>query len=384
MSTVISKNVQIGADGTASNNFTAYQPATPDGTLRIGNGNSGSVTDAITLTSAGNVGIGTSSPTAGSKLHVSGGDIRITDTYPTLYLEGSVGGKVWSFLEESTGNLSIRVDAAPKVTIDTSGNVGIGTSTLYPSAAHSLASQLRVGLQGNYFSQNGAGLGISGAYFIDNAYLKNSIGNFAYITSAKASAITVDAGSIYFKRSSGTDVADTAASLINAAVINAYGMGLGASVPSSGTGITFPVTQSASSDANTLDDYEEGTWTAAFTAASGTITINASYNTGTYIKVGGLVSIMGDFVVSSVSSPTGALRITGLPFTNPNNTRNSIGVAIWADALETTATAGLQALVFQGTSTILIRQLVNGIAADRAASCKAGSTFRLSATYSSI
>jgi hypothetical protein len=58
MSTVVSKNVQIGADGTASNNFTAYQPATPDGTLRIGNGNSGSVTDAITLTSAGNVGIG--------------------------------------------------------------------------------------------------------------------------------------------------------------------------------------------------------------------------------------------------------------------------------------------------------------------------------------
>jgi hypothetical protein len=57
MSTVVSKNVQIGADGTASNNFTAYQPAAPDGTLRIGNGNSGSVTDAIAkpkLTSAGN------------------------------------------------------------------------------------------------------------------------------------------------------------------------------------------------------------------------------------------------------------------------------------------------------------------------------------------
>jgi hypothetical protein len=58
MSTVVSKNVQIGADGTASNNFTAYQPAAPDGTLRIGNGNSGSVTDAITLTSAGNLGLG--------------------------------------------------------------------------------------------------------------------------------------------------------------------------------------------------------------------------------------------------------------------------------------------------------------------------------------
>ena len=70
MSTVVSKNVQIGADGTASNNFTAYQPAAPDGTLRIGNGNSGSVTDAITLTSAGDVGIGNASPT--QKLDVTG------------------------------------------------------------------------------------------------------------------------------------------------------------------------------------------------------------------------------------------------------------------------------------------------------------------------
>jgi hypothetical protein len=35
------------------------------------------------------------------------------------------------------------------------------------------------------------------------------------------------------------------------------------STPSSasGSGISFPATQSASSDANTLDDYEEGTWT---------------------------------------------------------------------------------------------------------------------------
>jgi hypothetical protein len=84
MSTVVSKNVQIGADGTASNNFTAYQPSTPDGTLRIGNGNSGSVTDAIVLNSSGVVSF-TNNPTLsagtangvtylnGSKVLTSGG-----------------------------------------------------------------------------------------------------------------------------------------------------------------------------------------------------------------------------------------------------------------------------------------------------------------------
>ena len=52
-STVIAKNIQIGADGTASNNFTIFQPASPDGTLRIGNGNTGITSSLVTLTSAG-------------------------------------------------------------------------------------------------------------------------------------------------------------------------------------------------------------------------------------------------------------------------------------------------------------------------------------------
>ncbi len=53
MSTIITKNVQIGTSGTASNNFTWYQPASPDGTVRLGNGNSGAVTDVARFTSAG-------------------------------------------------------------------------------------------------------------------------------------------------------------------------------------------------------------------------------------------------------------------------------------------------------------------------------------------
>jgi hypothetical protein len=64
MSTLVAKNLQVGADGTASNNFTIYQPAAPDGTLRIGNGNTGTTSAQVVLTSAGNVGIGTSSPAA--------------------------------------------------------------------------------------------------------------------------------------------------------------------------------------------------------------------------------------------------------------------------------------------------------------------------------
>ena len=53
MSTIKTKKVQLGTDATASNNFTLYQPATPDGTLRIGVGNADSPTEVGRFTSAG-------------------------------------------------------------------------------------------------------------------------------------------------------------------------------------------------------------------------------------------------------------------------------------------------------------------------------------------
>lgn len=53
MSTLKTNNVQVGQSVTATNNFTLYQPSTPDGTVRLGNGNSGSTTDVASFTSAG-------------------------------------------------------------------------------------------------------------------------------------------------------------------------------------------------------------------------------------------------------------------------------------------------------------------------------------------
>ena len=85
------------------------------------------------------------------------------------------------------------------------------------------------------------------------------------------------------------------------------------------TSISFAASQTASSDANTLDDYEEGTYTIAMTAgSSGTITMDGSYNTGHYTKIGDTVMVCGNPRVSSVSSPNGTTFIS-LPFTSKNN-----------------------------------------------------------------
>jgi len=65
MSTINSKNVQVGTSSTAADNFTLYQPATPDGTVRLGVGNSGATTgDVVTVNSSGVTVTGTFSATS--------------------------------------------------------------------------------------------------------------------------------------------------------------------------------------------------------------------------------------------------------------------------------------------------------------------------------
>lgn len=93
-------------------------------------------------------------------------------------------------------------------------------------------------------------------------------------------------------------------------------IGVGNATPAaSGAGVTFPATQSASSDANTLDDYEEGTWNATFAdAISGGNT--STTGSGDYTKVGRLVT--ANFSLDAISTAGltagNSIYIQGLPF----------------------------------------------------------------------
>ena len=137
-------------------------------------------------------------------------------------------------------------------------------------------------------------------------------------------------------------------------VANGAGIGLGDTSAVDGKGIRFPATQSASSDANTLDDYEEGTWTCGITTGSGSITMNTSFDTGAYTKVGRLVTITGEFRVSSVSSPSGAAFIT-LPFTVATGSERSTyaTTSLWMES----ASQNMNTYFLQtgpGTATVYI------------------------------
>jgi hypothetical protein len=137
MSTLKTNNVQVGQSVTATQNFTLYQPSSPDGTVRLGVGNSGATTaDVITANSSGNVGIGTSSP--GYKLTVSG---RIS--YNGAIGEGadttlSSAGTTVILGESATWTaLSFRTGSTERARIDSSGNFFINqSSTVTPGQSN--------------------------------------------------------------------------------------------------------------------------------------------------------------------------------------------------------------------------------------------------------
>ena len=90
-------------------------------------------------------------------------------------------------------------------------------------------------------------------------------------------------------------------------------------------------------DANTLDDYEEGTWTPTLTEGTNT---NASYDVraGNYVKIGRTVFVEARINITSLGSISGNLRLAGLPF----NVSNTVGSRAtmnsgWAVGLDITA-----------------------------------------------
>ena len=90
--------------------------------------------------------------------------------------------------------------------------------------------------------------------------------------------------------------------------------GTAPSIELTGNGsIKFPGTQGASSDANSLDDYEEGDWTPTITIETGS---NFSYDSqvGRYTKIGRLVHVQAQIQIDKTAG-TNNLSVTSMPFT---------------------------------------------------------------------
>lgn len=102
-------------------------------------------------------------------------------------------------------------------------------------------------------------------------------------------------------------------------------IGVGGATPSaSGAGITFPATQNASSDANTLDDYEEGSFTLTLADSVGGAATMGGNNVWRYVKIGRTVTIAGtlDWTGTSALTAGSRIKLNGLPFTSDGSNAN--------------------------------------------------------------
>ena len=116
---------------------------------------------------------------------------------------------------------------------------------------------------------------------------------------------------------------------------------------------SFPATQNASANANTLDDYEEGTWTPAMSFGGGTTGITYSTQVGIYLKIGKGVWYHGVLTLTAKGSSTGSAKITGLPFTEATGSNSRPCTTLFENC--SSLTGNLLGTIGSGSTAVELR-----------------------------
>ena len=255
-----------------------------------------------------------------------------------------------------TGDLTVRTD---KLAVRSNG-VGIGTTSPTPYSGYTTLAILG-GANGGVIDIN-----TSGGVTAGGMQIASTATSTIFDVSGPSGGA---AASIFFRtgaygalgeryRIDGTGQSTWSVAGTTAMTLNSNGLGVGV-VPSAGkgalqlsSGINFPATQVASSDANTLDDYEEGTWTPTVVGATTAGVGTYSGQVGRYTKVGNLVTVHA-YLAWTAHTGTGGMRFGGLPFTTSSDANSNCSVA-FGYVQNVTLTAANIMTAFTSVSNTLI------------------------------
>jgi hypothetical protein len=161
----------------------------------------------------------------------------------------------------------------------------------------------------------------------DSASVDGEIGSWNTVYNHQNAKIVFDkpaanTGQLLFYTQNGSGIAERARFNTTGALVFA-----GGTSTADGIGITFPATQSASSNANTLDDYEEGTWTPSVGTFA---TTGTTYTTqeGFYTRIGRQVTIWADLTILLIGTGSTS-QISGNPFTPAASSTYMPGSVYW-------------------------------------------------------
>jgi hypothetical protein len=144
--------------------------------------------------------------------------------------------------------------------------------------------------------------------------------------------------------------------------------------------LKFPATQVASADANTLDDYEEGTFSPTIIGTTTAGTATYTQQNGRYTKIGRLVQFE-IFIVYSAGTGTGNMDISGLPFTIGGSSYPSFTIGAFDDI---TLSADNYVLCWGlvGTNQMRLAQMITGGGTQTQVAYDAAGAIQITGTYS--
>lgn len=252
-------------------------------------------------------------------------DLGLTGTNSgdqTITLTGDVTGSgTGSFAATIANNAVTNAKLAQVATATLKGRTTAGTGNLEDLTAAQVRTLLNVA--DGATANTGTVTNVSGTGTVNGITLTGTVTNSGSLTlggTLSGVSLTTQVTGTLPVANGGTGVTtSTGTGSVVLSTRPSFGSALavgGATAAASGAGVTFPATQSASSDANTLDDYEEGTCTITIKDSLGNSATMGSGNSFRYVKIGAFVHVSGTLEWTSIAALTAGSRIRfdGLPF----------------------------------------------------------------------